>query len=525
MPSIAMVATDVTLLDTLADALPIGLELRVYHVSTRPISVPALFSGVDDGSEQKTHCESHLLSVALPRNDRPYELLIFAIEVLIFTTETLITIFISKADSTGFLDVLKLDHSAGSVVKVLTTTFLGFLIRSRLDGPRVVLSLFARSQNQYLFPGSVEYAGKHVLDDRQLIKWWCRTLDPVITDPSFGNTTSQLPDTNAHLLVPGCDSSETRAFFPANGRLNNPKSSHWQASYPTDLLVPDDSAPLRCLIPRLPDDPKSRFLTDLDDSKDEKGYWRSVKTMDQFWEMMAYRQECSAGRLVGFIWVVFGGQIATSTKQASSGLTIKRYEKHNSVETVALPTPGTSQAAASYIARISDVTVDDLKGMALPNSPALSPPILLPHEPSTLEAGDPDAEATEQYDDNSQTPSLLWPKESRGELVIDSEQYDTLIDHLLQLDFSTRADGEKGTISFIAKASELAGNFWGKTITGRKDGQENTGAVEMPQGNDVHILTGVRKKRKLDVVEEKATVSEQPVNTLTAGLIRKKAKT
>src|SRR5208282_769802 len=69
--------------------------------------------------------------------------------------------------------------------------------------------------------------------------------------------------------------------------------------------------PPRCLVPRFPDDPKSRFLDELDgelsisQGKAVDGEWRSVKTLDQFWEMMAFRQECSAGRLVGFIWIVF----------------------------------------------------------------------------------------------------------------------------------------------------------------------------------------------------------------------------
>jgi regulator of Ty1 transposition protein 109 len=519
-----MMAADVSLLHALADTLPTGLELRVYHVSTRPTSVPPLFSGFKERDEEKTYCESHLLSIALPQDDRPYELLIFAIEVLIFTTQSLTTIFVSKADSTGILDILKLDRSAGSVVKSLTTAFLRFLVRSRREGPRVVLSLFARSQNQYLFPGSVEYSGKHVLDDRQLIKWWCRTLDPIITYSSIGDIEPKLLDTKAYLLVPGCDKTETKAFFPPDARLGTPTTSRWQASYPMKLLVTDVSAPLRCLIPRLPDDPKSRFLTDLDDSKDKKGHWRSVRTMDQFWEMMSFRQECSAGRLVGFIWVVFGDQDAKSTTMASTGHANEEHGARNGTEVVAPPSPGTSQVAGSRVAPMPEVSVDDLQEIALPSSPPPSSPVLPPHEPGTRDAGDADAEAAAQYYDESQTLPVSWPKETRGEVIVDSEQYDTLTDHLLKLDFSTRADGEKSTSSFIAKAAELAGNFWGKSITGRNVRFESTRAAAMPRGNGVNILTGIRKKRKADVVEGKAAVLDQRVNVLSAGLIRKKAK-
>ena len=73
--------------------------------------------------------------------------------------------------------------------------------------------------------------------------------------------------------------------------------------------MPD--VPVRCLIPRLPDDPKTRFVIDLDneviDSDSQEvvsNQWKSVKALDQFWDMMAFRQECSAGRLVGFLWLV-----------------------------------------------------------------------------------------------------------------------------------------------------------------------------------------------------------------------------
>jgi len=72
--------------------------------------------------------------------------------------------------------------------------------------------------------------------------------------------------------------------------------------------------PPRCLIPHFPDDPKSRFLDELDDEMSRSqakasGEWKTVKSLDVFWEMMAFRQECSAGRMVGFIWVVFTPEI------------------------------------------------------------------------------------------------------------------------------------------------------------------------------------------------------------------------
>jgi hypothetical protein len=92
------------------------------------------------------------------------------------------------------------------------------------------------------------------------------------------------------------------------------------------------------------------------------------------------------------------------------------------------------------------------------------------------------------------------------------------------LDFSNRADGEKGTSSFVAKAAELAGNFWGKLVTGQRVSPESTGSTSMPSENGVNILTGVRRKRKVDLVEEQSSAPVREVNTLSAGLVRKKAK-
>lgn len=514
-------AADVSLLDALADDMPKDVQLRVYHISTRPASVPALYSAAPGQIEQKTYCESQLLSIALPQVDRPHELLAFAIEITIFTTDSLTTIFVSKADSTGFLDILHLDRNSGSVIRNITVQFLRFLINRRLAGPRVVLSLFARSQNQYLFPGSIEYAGKHVLDDRQLIKWWCKTLDPVIRYSGLG-AEHNTSDAAGYVLVPGCDKSETKAFFPASAKQNPPHGSAWTASYPMELLVPDVSGPPRCLIPRLPDDPKSRFLTDLDDSKDESGQWRSVKTMEQFWELMSYRQECSAGRLVGFIWAVFGKQ-RFETQHEINAQTKTRGQPVD-VSPAVLPTPGQSQVNGNSTSAIPEIIAADLDHITLPGSPPPSLPARPPLGLHTTETDAPDSEAAEQHDDEKTNLRISWPKETRGELVVNPEQYDTLVDHLLTLDFSTRADAEEGTTSFIAKAAELAGKFWGRSITGRRANLESIGPLTMPQENGVNILMGVRKKRKADVAGAISSTLQPEVNTLSSGLIRKKAK-
>jgi len=52
----------------------------------------------------------------------------------------------------------------------------------------------------------------------------------------------------------------------------------------------------RDVIPVFPDDPKARFLDDL-----KTDGQLATTTLSQFWELMEHRQECSSGRLVGFI--------------------------------------------------------------------------------------------------------------------------------------------------------------------------------------------------------------------------------
>jgi regulator of Ty1 transposition protein 109 len=73
------------------------------------------------------------------------EVLVLAIEVLIYTTKHLTTIFVSKADSTGYLSLLSLPPSQTSPIRSITTTFLEYLIRHKQkQHVRLVLTLFAR---------------------------------------------------------------------------------------------------------------------------------------------------------------------------------------------------------------------------------------------------------------------------------------------------------------------------------------------------------------------------------------------
>ncbi|KAL9577927.1 MAG: hypothetical protein Q9212_006057, partial [Teloschistes hypoglaucus] len=161
-----------TLSSKLAASLPSPHKFTIHHLSTPPTPSPAIYSAPPAHLPEKTKCEGHFLSVSAPHNDSQ-QIQLFALEVLIYTTATLTTIFVSKADSTGYIHLLNLPKGTPSPLRTISSIFLSHLVKTHQRKDRqLVVSLFARAQDQYLFPGSIENPGKHVLDDRGLIKWW-----------------------------------------------------------------------------------------------------------------------------------------------------------------------------------------------------------------------------------------------------------------------------------------------------------------------------------------------------------------
>src|ERR1700760_4556447 len=171
-----------SLKEDLADALPEGYDFTLYHISTPPIRCEPIYSPPPSGKIERTYCESHFLQVSILQSpDSSDDIFIMAIECLIYTTKHLTTIFVSKADSTGYLALLSLPKSHESPLRTIASTFISYLVRHRVrPGIKLVVDLFARASDQYLYPGSVENPTKHVSDDRQLVKWWCRVLNPIL---------------------------------------------------------------------------------------------------------------------------------------------------------------------------------------------------------------------------------------------------------------------------------------------------------------------------------------------------------
>jgi regulator of Ty1 transposition protein 109 len=496
------------LTDQLTKVLTKAAAFKLYHVSTPPTRTSALYSAPPGERPDRTYCENHFLAVSINTNSksthtdiqRAGEALVYAIEILIYSTAFSTTFFVSKADSTGYLRLLNLPHGSPSPLKDISATFLSFLVeRRKRPGIRSIVSLFARAQGQYLFPGSSDNNVKHVLDDRGLIRWWCRVLDPLLDVTKDARKPRDEDDkpwesVNGFLKVPGLDDHDIKSYLPKP--MITSTSTRWTIGHPLhNLSNYRAEVPPRCLVPRFPDDPKSRFLDELDEElttsqgKAVSGEWKSVKTLDQFWEMMAYRQECSAGRLVGFLWIVF--QPRSSPQH----------------EDVVLTDSQGSFASGTSNLLDDDDTLPDLPNFA-PTSPnssfAPSSQGILTSSPyKTREFRPPHAEQPDKARNTTthkkirlsgpviprqprvkthnrmyslerpeKTPYYIWPQDGRGQVVLDEKDYSRMTELLLRLDFANLDLALGSTERWISEvrygSSGSASNRWGSSVTGIK---------------------------------------------------------
>ncbi|KAF4628832.1 hypothetical protein G7Y89_g9315 [Cudoniella acicularis] len=551
-----------TLLQQLAPLLPKDISFKIYHLSTPPTRTSAIYHAPPAARPDRTYCESHFLTASIRAKSADNEVdfvdvLVYAIEILIYSTAYDTTFFVSKADSTGYLHLLNLPKGTPSPIRDISVTFLKHLIEHhQRPNIRSVVSLFARAQDQYLFPGSVEYSGKHVLDDRGLVRWWCRVLDPLIEQPktSLQRTRRQWDNIKGYLIIPGLDAHETRSCVPKRLSSSTPT---WTIGHPLQEIShhPHD-APPRCLIPHFPDDPKARFLDELDDEitkgQDKlNGQWRSVKTIDQFWEMMAFRQECSAGRMVGFIWIVFNppvqkedaDQIMSDTQ--STAMTVEDRIWDSSLSTIpnttTFPiTPLISFNASSQTQPISsplkaeDDEVPTASQQSISKRTPRTPPKkkkltgpIIPREPRIKTENKNYLLAMSEI-----SAYYIWQPDGRGQVIVDESDYKRITELLLRLDFANLKLASSSSRRWINEvrsgASGSMSEAWGQTVTGTKDFQSRI--ATSAAGVNTLSVGLVRKKRKGN--EESQNPSPAPaafssaasVNVLGAGMIRKKAK-
>ncbi len=536
---------DHPLVNALAQALPKDAHYTAWHLSTTPATTealcypPALNATTEKRPSKplKTYCEKHFLAVSIADPTTAQHVLVLGLEIYLYTTAFSTAIFVAKADSTGYLH-LQPTPQRFSPIRAVTVAFLNFLVEHRRrPSKQLVINLFARAQSQYLFPGSAKNNKKHILDDGGLIKWWCRVLDPLLEVRAEDDPTANRDRVHGYLVVPGLDDYETRAFVPRTEHAIR----NWSLGHPLELISPYTknaanygNVPPRCLIPTYPDDPKARFLEELEESTSEKakllGGWKTPKTLDQFWEMMAFRQECSSGRMTGFVWLVFEPSLASTPSQKEHSNTTS-----SSLATTTLLTPATSfSGTPNHTDPLSTPKKSQKDNIASPKTPISSPskstsasaklarrkyrvkkvlkgPIV-PREPrvKTHRA---------KYPRQIQTPYYYWPEAGRGQVVLDDNGYKRAVELLLHLEFKCLEQAIASTSRWIGEVN--MGEDWALPVVGEKAVLAQS-ASNAPK--TVNNLTGsIQRKRRSEDESSKENQSTQ-VNMLGEGLVRKKVK-
>src|SRR5260370_3999739 len=354
-----------TIMTTLRDALVDGLK---GLPGTRTLDVYTLISNVVRDHElffystnrPKVHVR-HILVLLSQQDSNTQDarrVFVCAIESFLYSIPSTSSaiLYVSKVDTTGQGTVRP--NPTGALVQAFLQYYASPETR---PAPNIWIQLFARSQNQYIFPNSAEYLGKRVLRDMKLCKWWKDIFEKVAqrNDPNW---------VRLYYLLPWMPSLEALASLN-NSLLGTSASYPWTYSHPyhqTDVVPPcggnwleSDSLSIAQLIPSFNDDPKARFLDEIACTRSEsteaivipKDFPTSprplkrVKTtevkenegssktrsasalssrksstnpaspisqkalaavaVDEFWERMAFRQECSQGAVTRFFTDIF----------------------------------------------------------------------------------------------------------------------------------------------------------------------------------------------------------------------------
>lgn len=237
--------------------------------------------------------------------------------------------------------------------------------RQTPDIRHVSLHILARAQGAYLFPSSTENAQKRVLSDVALIRWWRACVSEAIWRRRLAGSTDMV---HAYYVLPGYTRLDSHPLVPlppadtpaasatatprdklagAAWRYGHPYSHQGAALSVEEPLPPLPLHPaaaeersrrgchafpdrvLATVLPVFPDDPKGRFINEITGEAHEPGTLLNAGTsgparptaahraamherqvldrtsVDEFWERMGFRQECSSGNTVGVFLVGF----------------------------------------------------------------------------------------------------------------------------------------------------------------------------------------------------------------------------
>lgn len=335
-----MLPSSANLRDALLAALATLPGIREFHVHVL-VSSPYRHTGLFPYAHPRPRVYLQDILVLLserPNLDAPRQL-VSAVEVSVYNV---------PATSCGILYVSKVDSTGQSMFPSPTSTLVKALLSYYADPETrpihvntLWIQLFARAQNQYLFPNSSDHPGKHPLSDVKLCAWWKRVLGEVASKLDTGK-----PDVKLRLyyVLPGYNELEAinslHIVSPATTPAQSIPWTYGHQYSQTDLPLPcppsHGAHNLGHFIPSFDDDPKSRFMDEIAHTTDADGVRsperKRARTLsrtkskdkvppsttqeevkeykpegelqkvlaDEFWERMSFRQECVAGAVTGF---------------------------------------------------------------------------------------------------------------------------------------------------------------------------------------------------------------------------------
>ncbi|KAJ3413521.1 hypothetical protein HDV05_007904 [Chytridiales sp. JEL 0842] len=223
-------------------------------------------------------------------------------------------LYIEKVDSTGYSNITK----GANILRSILKGFINYLTRTA-PGGSISLHLFARAQPQYLFPHSAKNPAKRVLNDRQLIEWWMKTL--LYINSENLQSSNAVDQQYGWWFVPGeSEHSMSDIIRRSTSHLQLSFTFEWKWGF----LFAKEGLPAKATYPRFPDDAKTKALKLVD---------KSVSQSD-FKEILATTGECSSGRLAAFFGLCVSGRAgieqSTSIREempvkASAGLEPKEF--------------------------------------------------------------------------------------------------------------------------------------------------------------------------------------------------------
>lgn len=343
-----------SLQSSLSQVLPKDKKYEVFHWQSKPRDTHPLVSQRSSSSNLKTIKVEHFITLAHEN------LIFFGIEIFIYvtidyqrkTTEKLL--FVSKADTNGLNNS---NVKIGQVTEVILESILQIPIevyltdiipkntnaietadknninkststkealriliersRGNLSQPQKIqlysitefpkpvktkISLFTRSEPQYLFPNSSKNPKKHVLGGEGLLKWWLKVLDNVITK-KFKNESLLVK-----LQIPAEDSRQIERY------LNPLQCNSWSVG---DIFNGKENDLAIDRIPLFPDDPKARFLEHIV----VENRYKDMK-LNTFWIELQARQEFRLGVTVSVIGVE--GYLKSDTNSETDSIILSR---------------------------------------------------------------------------------------------------------------------------------------------------------------------------------------------------------